>query len=109
MTRPRLYFRFRLPLTRAWPDLRACFLRALCLRAARIRAVFLFLCAMVQGSYPRRPSLSSRRKPTSYMRKTPKASLPRTTSLKAALSAMPSTVRVSRGSTMPSSHRRAVA
>ena len=44
-----------------------------------------------------------------YIRKTPNASLPRTTLLKAALSAMPRTARVSRGSTMPSSHTRAVA
>jgi hypothetical protein len=44
-----------------------------------------------------------------YIRKTPKESLPRTALLKAALSAMPRTVRVSRGSITPSSHTRAVA
>ena len=38
-----------------------------------------------------------------YIRKTPKPSAPLTSSLCTALSAMPSTVRVSRGSMMPSS------
>src|SRR5262249_20701839 len=44
-----------------------------------------------------------------YIRKTPNVSAPCTTFVKAALSAMPRTVRVSRGSITPSSQTRPVA
>ena len=80
---------------------------------AALLGVEVSVCSMVghgtsfRLDVPRRYSSPDDRPP--YIRNTPNVSAPATTLLNAAESAMPSTVRVSRGSITPSSHSRAVA